>query len=372
MLDSRALRTLSHYFTARFLVYFAAILFASTLTITIVEVLVNYDEILEMDTGLSGVLTYTFLRIPSYYLRDLIPIAAFAASFSSLAIGARWLEITAVQAGGISLLRITAPLLAAAIGLAGITYFVNESLVTQATRGWNDQQRAEDSQLVFRRGAFWYHKGGSIYNISSAYPETNTLRGVEIFRRTTRGRLVQNIWADEVVVRPDGTWHMEQASVRHFDPEHPARNTRVEVGVALDLPVGKDRDLLLRQADAASLSLPALAEYLTSGTSDDYPGGRANRRRLQALLHRRLAEPVLVVLFTLLAIPIALRVQPAGSLGPATLRAVATVAAYFLLRSLAGTLAHEELITGPAAAWALIGGFGLWGSLGLIRASRAL
>jgi LPS export ABC transporter permease LptG len=363
-------RTLSHYFVARYLRFFAAFLLGSTLTITVVELLLNYDEMLEQGSGVSGALTYIFLRIPSYYLRDLIPIAAFAASFSAIGLGARWLEITALKAGGISPLQIALPILVSSVMLSAATYGVSELLVTPATRGWNEHQRAEDSELVFRRGAFWYHRGRSIYNITSADAETNTLRGVEIFRRTELGRLEQNIWADEVLVLPDGTWHMERANIRHFDPEHPAKETRIEIGVPLDLQVGKDRDLLLRQTDAASLSLPALAEYLDRHTGDQHSGSRANRRRLHALLHHRISEPMIVVVFTLLAMPLALRVAPGSSLAPASLVALATVSAFFLLRSLAGTLANEGLLSGPVAVWALIGAFTLWGSIGLARATR--
>jgi LPS export ABC transporter permease LptG len=370
MLHSTPVRTLSHYFVARYLTLFAAFLLGSTLTITVVELLLNYDDMLEQGSGYSGALTYVFLRIPSYYLRDLIPISAFAASFSAIGLGVRWLEITAIKAGGISPLRIALPILASSLALSAATHLVGESLVIPATRGWNEQQQAEDSELVFRRGAFWYHSGRSIYNIMSADSETNTLRGVEIFRRTERGRLEQNIWADEVHVLPDGTWHMERANVRHFDPEHPAKETRVEIGIPLDLQVGKDRDLLLRQTDAASLSLPALAEYLDRHTDDQHSGSRANRRRLHALLHHRISEPMLVVLFTLLAMPLAFRVTPGSSLAPASIFAIVTLSAFFLLRSLAGSLADEGLLSGPVAVWTLISAFALWGSFGLARATR--
>jgi lipopolysaccharide export LptBFGC system permease protein LptF len=83
-------RILSRYFVVRFTSLFAAILFASTLTIVIVEMLLNLDDMLRTQQGLVGVLQYLFLRIPSYYLRDLLPISAFAASFFTLAAAARW------------------------------------------------------------------------------------------------------------------------------------------------------------------------------------------------------------------------------------------------------------------------------------------
>jgi lipopolysaccharide export system permease protein len=122
-------RILSRYFAVRFTGLFAAILFASTLTIVIVEMLLNLDDMLRAQDGMTGVLRYLFLRIPSYYLRDLMPVAAFAASFFTLATASRWHETTAVKAGGLSPHRIVLPILATAALLALASLILAETWV---------------------------------------------------------------------------------------------------------------------------------------------------------------------------------------------------------------------------------------------------
>lgn len=370
MLDSRAVRILTRYFVARYLALFAVILVASTSTIVIVEILLNSDEMFGSHEGVGGMLAYVLLRIPSYYLRDLVPIAAFAAAFFTLGLASRWLEITAMKAGGISPHRATLPLIAVAGLLALSTLAVNETLVIHATRSRMEQRQAEDEELVFRRGAFWYHRGRTIYNIQGADPQTHTLRGVEVFQRTAGGRLELDIVADRVQVAADGTWHLENATVRRFDPDRPEEPTRLEVGVAMDLHVSDDRNLLLRQTDAASLPLRDLAEYIERHADDDQPVGRARLQRLRTLLHQRLSEPAMVLLFTLLAIPLGLHARVRGGLGPSSLYAVATVGCFFLARNVSTSLATEGILPGTVTVWSVLVVFGIWGCLGIWRTAR--
>ncbi|MFP6641637.1 MAG: hypothetical protein VCC04_15440, partial [Myxococcota bacterium] len=70
------MRTLSRYFAVRYLNFFVAILIVSTLTITLVETFVNFEEASDPAEGMISLLRYLLIRIPSYYLHELIPISA--------------------------------------------------------------------------------------------------------------------------------------------------------------------------------------------------------------------------------------------------------------------------------------------------------
>ena len=59
------MRILTRYLIARFLGTFAAFLVVSTLTIIVVEMMLNLGDMLRDDSGLRGVSSYLFLRIPS-------------------------------------------------------------------------------------------------------------------------------------------------------------------------------------------------------------------------------------------------------------------------------------------------------------------
>ena len=99
------MRILSHYFAARFVGLFFTVLVASLLILATVEPVLNLEDV----TGLRGSdsasfergwlgawassLRYLGLRLSSYYLSDVLPIASFVAVFVLLAGSGRAMEL---------------------------------------------------------------------------------------------------------------------------------------------------------------------------------------------------------------------------------------------------------------------------------------
>jgi len=350
MLDSRAVRTLSRYFVARYLGLFAVIFFGAALAIVSVELLLGADDFVGTEPGVEP-LRQVLWRIPSYYLGDLVPISAFFAAFFTVGLAVRWLEWTALQAGGLSPGRVLLPVLGASVALAIGMGLVRETIVTQALAHYEASRRGTDEDLLFRAGSFWYQKGRTIVSIGSADASTQTLRGVEVFQRTSRGRLEARIRSDRVSVRPDGIWVLHDALVRRFDPAHPETPAEVRRTPTLELDVSDSSALLMEQTDAAALPLPQIVEYIAAHAEDDHPGSRSSLRRLDLLVQQRLGEPVAVVVLTALALPLALLARPGRSLAPAAVAAIGAVGLYFLLRNLFHGLAAREVLPSAALVW---------------------
>jgi len=347
---------LSRYFVARFLGLFAAILVGSLITIVIVETLLNLDDMLRDQDGTLGALRYLAIRIPTLYLRPIVPIASFAAAFFSLGLAAHWLELTALEAGGISPRRIVLPLLGAAalLGLAG--FVATEGWALDAANRLNRPESDADEVLAYRRGSFWYHKGDTIYNISEANRDERTLRGVSVYQLTPRGRLRRSIRASHVEIGHAGVWTFHEATISRFRPGDAEATPSIQQldEVALAMNAGGET---LMHADAKSLSLPLLLEYI------DVREGRGMPTQPQrALLHARLTEPLLVGLFALLALPLGLQVGRRRGFGLSAAVGIAVVASFFFLRDVGQTLASQGVVPAALPAWALIGVFALAGA----------
>ena len=352
------MRILSRYFALRFLGLFFAILLISTLAIIVVEMLLNFEEMMGGSRGLSSMLSYLFLRIPAYYLRDLVPIAAFAAAFFSIGLAAYWYELTAVKAGGVSTAALLAPILLAALALSLATFLVNETLVIEATQGWNQRLRGGNQSISFRRGTFWYHRGRTIYNIASANREEQTLHGLTIYELDESGRLLRRVQAESADIHADPSWQLENATIRRFDPDRSDAPAQFERVAKTTVEMHEQSAAALLAADPGELSLADLQSYIGERASE---GDEVDRER--ALLHARLAEPVTVVVLCLLALPLGLRVERDRSLGPAAVYAVATVAAFFAVKSTTITLAVEAVIPSAVGVWtplAIFAGLGSW------------
>jgi lipopolysaccharide export system permease protein len=355
-------RILSRYFAARFLGLFAGILFASVLTIIIVEMLLNLDDMLGSQGGGPGILHYLFLRVPSYYLRELVPIASFAAAFFTLGLSARGLEIVAMKAGGVSPYRVLPPILRAASLIALSNFALSETWIVQATRNWNDQQSGGGPAITYGHGSFWYHRGRTIYNISSTDPSQRALRGVTVYDLDLDGQLVRSIEGKHVHTEDNDHWRFDEAIIRRYDPRRPDAPIRLDRVEQLSLHVGRKSELARANVDLGSLSLRQLVSYIDIRRQD-----QSDVHRPETVLYARLGEPVSILVFVLLAIPLGLRVEDKRGFGWPALWGIVTLAAYFTLRNISNTLASEGVLAASTSAIAVLGIFALGGCWGIIR-----
>jgi lipopolysaccharide export system permease protein len=341
----------------RFLSWFVVTLVVLAAGITIAEMLLHLDDMSESAEGVAGAVKFLALRVCSYYLPILIPIASFTATYLSLGMAARWLEITAAKAGGVSPIAISIPVLVAAAVLSGVTLLVNETVVLQADRAWRKHLSGQDAEIEFRRGSFWYATGRYIYNVGDADPEQEMLHDLKVFEMGPDGRLDRRIDASLAQVR-DGDLHLFDATEMTFPREDPTAvpDRRWQREVILDTDSGSSPNLL--QADAATLSLGGLREFIHQRAQ---AGGQVTR--FIGLFHARLTDPLTVFLLALLAIPFALRVEQTKSLAIPALQGVAVLLVFWSLRS-GTTLAATSGETAAALApWLVLGLFlagGTW------------
>jgi len=357
-------RTLSRHFLASYLKLFAAILFSSTIAITVIEMMLNFDSVLEHRNGRMGLATYLILRIPSYYFRDLIPIASFAAVFCCIGLPARSHEITAIKSGGISPPRTVIPLLCAAAALSGLTLLFNESVVLQASRAWSKEQHP-GGEITFRQGSFWYHRGNAVYSVQETDREARVLHGVSVYELSPRGRLLQIVRAERVEVEDDRHWRFLDTTSRTFDPGRPAEPPRIERLSEWNRDVTAESDLVMLEASAQMLSLPKLAAYIDTQVR----AGR-NATRYLALYRTRLAGPLAVLLFALLAVPLGFAVGQSRSFAASALSGIIILATYFTARAAAEILAGRGLPWAAASPWVILAAFTCYGVWQLRRVPR--
>ena len=358
------MRILSRHFLASYLKLFAVILFSSTIAITVIEMMLNFESVLEHRNGRMGIATYLLLRIPSYYFRDLMPIACFAAVFCCIGLPARSHQITAIKSGGISPPRTVIPLLCAAAALSGFTLLFNESVVLQASRAWSKEQHP-GGEVTFRQGSFWYHRGNAIYSVQESDREARVLHGVSVYELSPRGRLLQIVRAERVEVEDGRHWRFLDTTSRTFDPGRPAEPPRIEQFSEWNRDVTAESDLVMLEASAQMLSLPKLAAYI-----DTQARAGRNTTRYLALYRTRLSGPLTVLLFALLAVPLGFAVGQSRSFAASALSGTIILATYFTARSAAEILAGRGLPWAAASPWVILATFTCYGVWQLHRVPR--
>lgn len=358
------MQILSRHLLARFLRSFVAILFVLVLAVLIGDLLLDLGDLLgeKAAAGVARALLEKALETPARYLPILLPMASFAAAFLTLGTAARSLEITALKAGGISPLRAILPLLAAAAALTGVALASNETVVLRAARAVERLEQGRDFAL--QRGSFWHGSGDTIYNVRDADPATRTLEGITILELTPAGRLHRSLQAPQARVARDGRWILEGALVRRFEGaalDAPA----TERHASLVLPAPQQSDKLLLDERASTLSI---ADLETAIRSRGEGGGEV--RRFRALLHERLSDPITVLLFAWLAIPLALRVEQTRSLATPALQGVVLIVAFFFAKSLGSTLASQGAAPAALTPWAILMSFAAFAAWQLRQVPR--
>lgn len=355
------MRILSHYFVARFFGLFLTVLVSALAMLAAIELVLNLEELASLrdaqgPTGPVGrvatSVAYLWTRLIALYLSDLLPIAAYVASFLTAAIAGRRLEWVAMESTGIRPLRVVLPLLGASALLAIAAGTLGETVVLHARHDRLAESRLDPDDLPLERRAFWYHKGPIITNIGHADPEARILFDVELFERglgDASGRIQRIVRGPTVRILADGRWHFDRAAIWRFDPNDPLAQPRFENVKDLELDLASLPTRPLEQADPAIASLPTLARYVAE-TAD---AGKPEGRRLAQAYHDRLSRPFWVVVLCGLALPFGLAVDRRGRFVPAATGALLALAAYLAAASSGAALTRLAALPPGLVSWGI-------------------
>ena len=222
------LRIHDRYVLHRFVRVFAVSVTAFTLVYVVVNVFEELDNFIDHEATLGMVLRYYVYTVPSI-LTYILPTSLMLATVFSLGVLARRSELTALIAAGVSLVRITRPILLFALAMSVFSAWFNDSVVAEANRIRLDikhheiEKRPRPADEV-RQNFQYLGDEGYVFLAGMFNPHTNTLYDV-VVQRFDAGALRRRIdarravWEDSVWVFEDGferVFRGEADSVRAF------------------------------------------------------------------------------------------------------------------------------------------------------------
>lgn len=354
------------YLTTRFLAAFAASVAILALVVLIVDMLLNLDEIFEAQETFFGAIRFLLIRDAALYLPYLIPVATFTGAFFAVGNAARHHEMVAIKAGGVSPLRALAPVVLASVGIAALALLLSETITVRSV-GMLDSMRGRDGggQISLRSGTIWYHTGHVIYNVRNPDADGEGVEGIHVYERDEEGRLLRRVHAAYAERLGPNRWRFEDATVRVFDPANPLRPPRIDRAEEIELALSSDRSPRLLQEELSSLPLWELSEYVGAVLED---GGDPGRARSE--LHTRLTGPLLAVLFAVLALPLALRVELTRNLALPALQGVGVLFVFLLAREYGLSFSRHGALSAALVPWAVLAVFFAWGGFQLSRVPR--
>ena len=338
----------SRYLLRGFLRVFVLSLLAFSGIYLLVDFVEKVDDLIAHQARAADYFIYFFGKLPMISAQ-VAPLAILFGVFMTLGGLSRTNELTAMRACGISLWRISMPLLGMGLLATAATLLANEYVVPLSARQVNFvEQTVVDGnpRQLLRRDRVWFREDNQLVNIHLVLPAEKILRGISIFRVDRDFQLLGRI--DAVQARyTDGQWHFKNLVVRTFDPtgSDPVRVQKLAEQV---LPLGKTpADFATPEFRNEDMTYRELHSLVGRLEAEDFD---ATRYRVDMMA--RLATPFTCLIMAFLGIPFALQRGRDANLAMGVALSVAVGMIFYVVQAMLLAFGYSGIVPPVVAGWA--------------------
>jgi LPS export ABC transporter permease LptG/LPS export ABC transporter permease LptF len=338
----------------------AMLVVIATLTIYIIVDLTELARfVLENDVNMPVVIRhYQYFSLQILY--TIAPVAVLLTTLVTFGLLTRTSEVTAARALGISLYRLSLPVVAAGAVASLAVGFLDFSVlpVTNARAGELRNQIKNYQGVGFRRATHqWFYSqtpdGGSfIYNFLHFNPQQELLLRFQAFRFDDEHRLTGHLYASELRRSDDERWLLRDGWSRTF--EGPRVTSFEELAgplpIDLDQPPEFFSTEIKRSVEMNYLELRDYVRRITS-SGQQVPD-------LETQLASKVSTPVVCLVMVFVALPFAFRLGRQGALYGVGVAVILAIVLYVVMAFFA-TLGEVGALPPQIAAWAPNALFGL-------------
>lgn len=203
---------------------FLRILFLAATSMISLFVVIDFfekiDEYVVHKATVFQCLSYYFFKLPLIAFL-MVPVAFLLATVITIGSFSRSNELTAMKSCGLSLMRVTGPILLVSIAISAITLLSNEFVIPFTTKKANQifhvQIRGERPQGLQQRDKIWHRShDGSIWQIGLFNPQLLEMQNISVFKYQGEKNLNERVDASKAVWE-NGNWIFYNGSIRTFD-----------------------------------------------------------------------------------------------------------------------------------------------------------
>ncbi len=304
------------------------------------------DIFIQHKASLSQIARYYYFNIPMM-AGQALPFAALIGTLLSLGALSRHNEITAMRAGGISMLRIISPVLLGGLLFSALGFLNNEVVMpaytARAARIRNIEVEKKQEPIVFQQHRLWLRgPDNSIANIDLVTPDRRALVGVNIFKLNPDFSIRERIKAEKLAWETNA-WRLRNSE--KFVIQGTSVRTESADGDIYNI-VDRPEDMGMIVKSSEEMNFTELWDYVRRLKNSGYQAVR-----YEVDLYSKLAAPFACLLMVMIATP--LSIQRARSAGAARNIALAVViaAVYWALVSTGRALGTAGTIPPLEAAW---------------------
>lgn len=312
----------------------------------VIDLIEKIPRFLRAGGAAVDILEYFVWKLPEMVSRT-ATFSILMATLLTLGVLSRDSEIIALRSCGVSLLRMSFPMLALGF-VASVLLLVNAELILPQSYAHTEmidriKIRKKGERVTFKRNNIWFRSNSMILQARVFEPVTRTLSGIVVWNVDDEMNPVSRIDADSAVYR-EGRWSLHAATSRNFLTPAGYAPQAVQA-LPLDLKL-KVEDLQVLDADADNMSIRSLKEY-----ADNLRRGGYQAYRYLTLMHTKIASPFAALIMVLLGIPFALRNSRSGGIAMGIGASIAIGFAYFVFNAVLLSYGRSGVLTPVVAAW---------------------
>jgi lipopolysaccharide export system permease protein len=355
-------RTLHRYVIREFLKIFGLSLSSLVLIYVVVLFFQKMNLFSQYNAPFHLIFVYLLYKIPEVIFQWTLPYAILLATLLTLSSFSRNSEITAMKAGGVSLYRITFPLLLIALIISFFSFLGNEYLVPvtyQKTRYLLDVKvRKEKPASFFKNYKIWYRSDHRILNIQLLDPYSKVLSGFTLYEFDDRFRCIKRVDAPQVKWVKGGWW-IYDGTIREFREDGSTQVTPLD---KTEFNLGEDWESLRRIGrNSEEMSYGELWTYIQKIQASGY-----DATRYLVDLYSKLSTPLLSLIMVLIGIPFALKTSRSGGVALSIGSSVMIGFAYGVIFYVFVSFGKSGVLSPFLACWIPTVLFGLAGILTLL------
>ena len=217
------MKLLDRYILKKFLLIFGLCLLAFLVIFNIVDLIEKLDKFLKADMPSNLIALFYLYQLP-YYLNLALPMALLLAAVFTIGLLSKHNELDAIKSSGISLYRVSIPLLITGILISIGSFFFEDAVVIPATRRRIDieahnMHRRKYIPKTFFTNIMYQDSPTCNIVIGNFSTKDNIAQNVTI-QYNDQFRLVRRIDARKMVWLPDQQlWQLFDYKVRSFDQD---------------------------------------------------------------------------------------------------------------------------------------------------------
>ena len=294
----------------------------------------------------ADILQYFIWKFPEMISRT-ATFSVLMATLLTLGALSRDSEIVAMRSSGISLPRLSLPMLVLGF-ITSIMLLINAELLLPHSYARTEQIdrvriKKKGDRVTFKQNNIWFRSKSMILQARLFEPKTRTLSGVVVWSVDDAMNPVSRIDADTAVFQ-DGRWLLHSTVMKNFLT--PAGYTpKTSPTMVLDLNL-KVEYLQVLDIDADNMSIRTLNEY-----AENLKQGGYQAYRYLTLMHTKIASPFAALIMVLLGIPFALRSSRSGGIAMGIGASIGIGFAYFVVNAVLLSYGRSGVLTPVVAAW---------------------